>query len=63
MAKALFGTVVTPSHLQLLDEIRSLRERVAQLEAALDDAHRAAAARTDLQVVVDQAPARAGVGA
>jgi hypothetical protein len=61
MAKALYGTIATPSHLQLLDEIRSLRERVAQLEAALEDAQDAAAERSDLQLVVDEAPA--GVGA
>lgn len=61
MAKALYGTVATPSQLRLLDEIRALRQRVAQLEAALDEARDAATARADLQVVVDEAPA--GVGA
>lgn len=35
MGKALFGTHTPPSSLRLLDEVRSLRERVAELEAAL----------------------------
>lgn len=35
MGKALLGTHVTPSSLRLLDEVRALRSRVAQLEAAL----------------------------
>ena len=61
MAKALLGTVTSPSQLQLLDEIRSLRQRVAELEAALDQAREAVDERADLQVVVDETPA--GVGA
>ena len=61
MAKALFGTVATPSQLQLLEEIRALRQRVSELEAALDEARRAASERADLQIVVEEAPA--GVGA
>lgn len=61
MAKALYGTVATPSQLQLLDEIRSLRQRVAELEAALDQAREVAAERPDLQILVDETPA--GVGA
>lgn len=61
MAKALLGTVTSPSQLQLLDEIRSLRQRVAELEAALDQARDAASERADLQVVMDDTPA--GVGA
>jgi hypothetical protein len=35
MGKALFGTHTPPASLHLLDEVRSLRERVAELEAAL----------------------------
>ncbi len=35
MGKALLGTHTAPSSLSLLDEVRSLRERVAELEAAL----------------------------
>lgn len=48
MGKALFGTHAAPSSLRLLDEVRSLRERVAELEEALAaaeaarDQHRAA---------------------
>ena len=61
MAKALLGTVTSPSQLQLLDEIRSLRQRVAELEAALDQARDAASERAALQVVMDDTPA--GVGA
>lgn len=65
MAKALYGTVADPSQLALLDEIRALRERVGELEAALEDARAAARERTDLQVVVDddRAGERARVGA
>lgn len=65
MAKALYGTVADPSQLALLDEIRALRERVGELEAALEDARAAARERTDLQVVVDDdlADDRARVGA
>lgn len=65
MAKALYGTVADPSQLALLDEIRALRERVGELEAALEDARAAARERTDLQVVVDddRADDRARVGA
>ena len=52
MGKALFGTHAQPVSLQLLDEVRSLRERVAELEAALAAAEAAqaehqAARRTD----------------
>lgn len=61
MAKALFGTTATPSQLQLLDEIRSLRQRVAELEDALERARQVAADRTDLEALVDETPA--GVGA
>lgn len=57
MAKALFGTASTPSQLRLLDEIRALRERVAQLEAALQEAERASDRREEIAVVVDDTPA------
>ncbi len=43
MGKALFGTHTPPSSLRLLDEVRSLRERVAELEAALAAAEAARA--------------------
>jgi cell division septum initiation protein DivIVA len=42
MGKALFGANVDPRSLQLLDEVRSLRERVAELEQALEAAQEAA---------------------
>jgi hypothetical protein len=42
MAKALLGTHVAPSTARLLDEVRALRQRVAELEEAL------AAAEADL---------------
>ena len=61
MAKALFGTAAAPSQLQLLDEIRALRQRVSELEAALDEARETARSRPDLQIVVEDTPA--GVGA
>lgn len=59
MAKALFGTVATPSQLKLLDEIRALRRRVAELESALEHAHEAAE-QHDRVVQLDD---KAGVGA
>jgi hypothetical protein len=45
MGKALLGTHSTPTTLQLLDEVRSLRQRVAELERALDEAEAARDAR------------------
>lgn len=41
MAKALFGMTADPRTLSLLEEVRSLRQRVAELESALDRAERA----------------------
>lgn len=46
MGKALLGTHVSPSSLRLLDEVRVLRARVAQLEAALAAAETARDERT-----------------
>lgn len=65
MAKALYGTVATTSQLALLDEIRALRERVGELEAALEQARGAARERADLRVVLDddRATEHARVGA
>ena len=40
MAKALFGMTADPRTLSLLEEVRSLRQRVAELESALDRAER-----------------------
>jgi cell division septum initiation protein DivIVA len=41
MGKALLGTHVTPNSLRLLDEVRALRARVAELEQALAEAEEA----------------------
>lgn len=38
MGKALMGTYTTPRAIELLDEVRSLRRRVAELEQALAQA-------------------------
>jgi hypothetical protein len=38
MGKALMGTYVAPSSLRLMDEVRVLRQRVAELERALAEA-------------------------
>lgn len=38
MGKALMGTYTTPRAIELLDEVRSLRRRVAELEQALEEA-------------------------
>lgn len=64
MGKALLGTHVTPGSLRLLDEIRALRARVAELERALAEAEAARAVangheRVDTVVrVEDREPAR-----
>ena len=41
MAKALLGIHASPHSLKLLDEIRSLRQRVTELEQALAEAEAA----------------------
>jgi hypothetical protein len=46
VSKALLGTHVAPTSLRLLDEVRALRQRVADLEAALAAAEAAATARS-----------------
>ena len=52
MAKALLGTMAPPRSLALLDEVRALRARVADLERALADAEQAIAdRRTDDRVI------------
>ncbi len=55
MGKALLGTHATPSSLRLLDEIRALRQRVADLESALEAAESARDRRADevVDVTVD----------
>jgi hypothetical protein len=45
MGKALMGTYVPSDSLRLMDEVRVLRQRVVELEAALDEARRVAEAR------------------
>lgn len=57
MSKAILGSFADPRTLQLLDEIRSLRARVASLEASLEDAERAAHRReVDEPVLVPAGP-------
>lgn len=51
MGKALLGTHATPSSLRLLDEVRALRQRVADLERALAEAEAVRDARADTLVV------------
>jgi hypothetical protein len=46
VSKALLGTHVAPGSLRLLDEVRVLRQRVAELEAALAAAEAATASRS-----------------
>lgn len=56
MGKALFGSHVDATTLRLVDEVRALRRRVAELEAALVAAEAARDARDDLQLdVADEA--------
>lgn len=53
MGKALLGTHVPPSSLRLLDEVRALRQRVAELETALARAEAARDERLELAQVVE----------
>lgn len=55
MGKALLGTHATPGSLRLLDEVRALRARVAELERALADAEAAREARRDADAVLSDA--------
>lgn len=57
MGKALLGTHTTPGSLRLLDEVRALRARVAELERALADAETAREARRDADAVLSDAEA------
>lgn len=59
MAKALLGTHVAPRTVQLMDEIRTLRNRVAELERALADAEAARDARERIVRVDDAEPVKA----
>lgn len=59
MGKALLGTHASPSSLRLLDEVRALRLRVAELEQALAAAEAARdAVATESPVHLDREPAR-----
>ena len=51
MGKALMGSHVAPSSLRLLDEVRVLRQRVAELERALAEAQ---AARDERELSTDE---------
>lgn len=56
MGKALMGTHATPSSLRLLDEVRVLRQRVAELEHALAEAEAARDARPDTVELDEREP-------
>lgn len=58
MGKALLGTHATPGSLRLLDEVRALRARVAELERALAEAEAAREDATAVLHVEDREPAR-----
>jgi hypothetical protein len=58
MGKALLGTHVTPNSLRLLDEVRALRARVAELERALAEAEDARDAREQLIEIDAREPVR-----
>lgn len=55
MAKALLGTHVPPRTAMLIDEVRALRNRVAQLEAELAAAEAARAAQATELLELDLA--------
>ena len=48
MGKALMGAHASPTSLRLMDEVRALRQRVAELERALAEAEAARDARDDV---------------
>lgn len=54
MSKALMGSFAAPRTIALLDEVRSLRQRVAELEQALEAAE--SARETRKQVVTIDTP-------
>lgn len=56
MAKALMGSFAAPRTIALLDEVRVLRQRVAELEDALATAEATRAARDEI-VTIDAAEA------
>lgn len=55
MSKALLGSHTTPNTVQLLDEIRTLRARVAELEQALSEADTAQQERSERIVALEDA--------
>lgn len=66
MAKALMGTYTTPRAEQLLDEVRALRGRIAELEAELAEAQEMARQRRsehDDEIVVTEDALDEPVGA
>ncbi len=58
MGKALMGTYAAPRSVQLLDEVRALRQRVAELERALAEAE-TARDRREFDIVELDEPATA----
>lgn len=58
MGKALMGSYTTPRTVQLLDEVRALRQRVSELERALAEAE-TARDRRELEIVELDEPAAA----
>lgn len=58
MSKAILGSFADPRTLQLLDEIRALRARVAALEEALEQAEEAAAQSPAIVVALDESDTR-----
>lgn len=59
MGKALMGSYTTPRTVALLDEVRALRARVAELERALDAAESARDQRLEVEIVKIDEPAGA----
>lgn len=51
MSKAILGSFADPRTIQLLEEVRALRARVASLESALDEAESALASQGTARVV------------
>ncbi len=51
MAKSLIGTYADPRTFALLEEVRVLRARVAELETALENAERQLASRGDERLI------------
>ncbi|MGH3443369.1 MAG: hypothetical protein ACRDUY_15265 [Nitriliruptorales bacterium] len=51
MSKAILGSFADPRTIQLLEEVRALRARVASLESALEEAESALAGQGSMRVV------------